>query len=83
MGKIHVVINGRKVTGDEGETILQVARRSGFDIPTLCHRDELKPSGVCRICVVEVEGSLAGRWDRSTGISDAGITGIPSTVSPV
>jgi NADH:ubiquinone oxidoreductase subunit E/NAD-dependent dihydropyrimidine dehydrogenase PreA subunit len=29
----------------------------GLNIPTLCHREELTPSGVCRLCVVEVEGA--------------------------
>ena len=57
MGKVHVVIDGREATGEKGETILQVAKREGADIPTLCHREELTPSGVCRLCVVEVEGS--------------------------
>lgn len=57
MGKINVVIDGLEVAGDEGETILEVSKRAGMDIPTLCHTEELKPSGVCRICVVEVEGA--------------------------
>lgn len=55
--EIHVTINGRKVTGREGMTILELARENGIDIPTLCYRPELPPIGVCRICVVEVEGS--------------------------
>ena len=57
MEMINVLIDGRKATGAEGESILEVSRRMGLDIPTLCHRDELKPTGVCRACVVEVEGS--------------------------
>lgn len=57
MGKINVVIDGLKAVGEPGETILAVSRRMGVDIPTLCHKEELKPSGVCRICVVEVEGA--------------------------
>lgn len=57
MKKINVEIDGRKLTGDYGETILEVSRRIGSDIPTLCHSPELRPSGVCRICLVEVEGS--------------------------
>lgn len=56
MGKINIEINGRKATGDEGETILETAERSGFQIPSLCRAKELKPTGVCRICSVEVEG---------------------------
>jgi NADH:ubiquinone oxidoreductase subunit E/NAD-dependent dihydropyrimidine dehydrogenase PreA subunit len=57
MGKINVVIDGLKAVGEPGETILAVSGRMGVDIPTLCHKEELKPSGVCRICVVEVEGA--------------------------
>ena len=38
-------------------TILELAQENGVDIPTLCYRPELTPIGVCRICVVEVEGS--------------------------
>ena len=57
MKTIHLTIDGLKTTGEEGETILAVARRMGLNIPTLCHREELTPSGVCRLCVVEVEGA--------------------------
>ena len=51
-----IVIDGHEVSFEEGETILQVARRKGFDIPTLCHLKNASPTGACRICVVEVEG---------------------------
>ncbi|MBN1847481.1 MAG: NAD(P)H-dependent oxidoreductase subunit E [Deltaproteobacteria bacterium] len=70
MGKVHVVIDGREVTGEKGETILKVARREGVDIPTLCHREEITPSGVCRICVVEVEGLSRLVASCHTPISD-------------
>ena len=51
-----MVIDGHEVSFEEGETILQVAQRNGFDIPTLCHLKNASPTGACRICVVEVEG---------------------------
>ena len=57
MGDIKVVIDGKEVTGKEGMTILEAAGQIGVEIPTLCHRPDLTPSGVCRICVVEVEGA--------------------------
>jgi len=57
MKKITVTINGARVSGSEGMTILEVAQENGIDIPTLCYRPELPPIGACRICVVEVEGS--------------------------
>ena len=50
-------INGRELTFESGETILEVARRNHIDIPTLCHLKGTTPTGACRICVVEVEGA--------------------------
>ncbi|MDR5710425.1 MAG: 2Fe-2S iron-sulfur cluster-binding protein [Armatimonadota bacterium] len=41
----------------EGATLLEAIRASGKDVPTLCYHPVLEPIGVCRICVVEVEGS--------------------------
>ncbi len=48
-------INGHEYTFEPGETILQVARRNGIFIPTLCHFQPLnhKP-GTCRVCLAEV-----------------------------
>ncbi|MDI6828629.1 MAG: NADH-dependent [FeFe] hydrogenase, group A6 [Armatimonadota bacterium] len=54
--KINMTINGRKVVAEEGMTILQAAQQAGIYIPTLCYHPDLSVEGVCRICVVEVEG---------------------------
>lgn len=53
---MEIVINGQTINAEENETILQVAKRNGYNIPTLCHMDRLIPAGNCRICVVEVKG---------------------------
>jgi len=57
MAEIKVTIDGTEMSGREGMTILEAAEQAGVDIPTLCHRPEITPTGACRICVVEVEGS--------------------------
>ncbi|MBN1942547.1 MAG: iron hydrogenase small subunit [Phycisphaerae bacterium] len=54
---ITLDVDGRTVEAQAGETILTVLRREGIHVPTLCHMDGLPPSGACRMCVVEVEGS--------------------------
>ncbi len=53
---ISLEINGKAVSAQENETLLKVIRDQGIRIPTLCHMEELTPSGACRLCVVEVDG---------------------------
>jgi NADH dehydrogenase/NADH:ubiquinone oxidoreductase subunit G len=57
MGEVKAFINGTSVTAREGITILDLARENSIEIPTLCYLAELTPTGCCRLCVVEVEGS--------------------------
>lgn len=52
--EIH--IDGKPCAARAGETVVDVARREGIDIPTLCHDTRLEPAGACRVCLVEVEG---------------------------
>lgn len=56
---LQITIDGVDVTVSEGETILDAARRIGVETPTLCFLETLTPVNVCRICVVELEGSRA------------------------
>src|SRR2546425_11807039 len=52
-----LTINGRSVTADPEQTILDAARAAGIlDIPTLCWYPKLPVVGNCRICLVSVEG---------------------------
>lgn len=55
--RTHALIDGRKVKAPRGSTILDAARQAGIEIPTLCHVEGRRPGGVCRVCVVEVQGS--------------------------
>ncbi len=54
---LTVHIDGQPRTAVEGETLLQVARRAGCDVPTLCHDERLQPTGACRMCLVESSDS--------------------------
>ncbi|MCT9115765.1 formate dehydrogenase subunit alpha [Cupriavidus gilardii] len=49
-------LNGREVMAAPGETLLQVAKREGVEIPHLCYKDGLEPAGNCRACMVEIDG---------------------------
>lgn len=54
--KIKITINGVEIFCNSGDTILEVAKKAGIKIPTLCHDDRLEPFGGCRLCSVEVNG---------------------------
>jgi NADH dehydrogenase/NADH:ubiquinone oxidoreductase subunit G len=57
MTEVMLVINGKETRCQEDLTILQAAEQLGIEIPTLCYSPDIKATGVCRICVVELEGS--------------------------
>jgi len=52
---ITITLDGREVSGYPGTTILELAKESGIDIPTLCHAPQLTSIGACRVCLVEDE----------------------------
>ena len=54
---VDVEIDGVSVRVPEGATLLEACRGQGIDTPTLCYLENLTPVNVCRVCVVEVEGS--------------------------
>jgi len=56
---VELKIDGRSVSVPEGSTILDAAQKLAIDTPTLCFLDSLTPVNVCRVCVVELEGSRA------------------------
>jgi formate dehydrogenase major subunit len=49
-------LNGREVTGRATDSILQIAKQEGIDIPHLCYKEGLEAVGNCRACMVEING---------------------------
>lgn len=59
MDEIRLTIDGSDILADSGVTILEAALKNGIYIPHLCYHPDLKPCGVCRLCIVEVgDGQL-------------------------
>jgi bidirectional [NiFe] hydrogenase diaphorase subunit len=52
---IALTIDGKEVRGQEGWTVLDVAKWHAIDIPTLCYHPAVEAFGACRLCVVEVD----------------------------
>lgn len=49
-------IDDRQVGAQTDQTILEVARENGIEIPTLCFLEGLSEVGACRLCLVEIQG---------------------------
>jgi iron-only hydrogenase group A len=56
MAKLKIKINGKNYTADPGQTVLDVAKNNGIDIPALCFHPDFPIKGNCRVCSVEVKG---------------------------
>ncbi|MBI2419669.1 MAG: iron hydrogenase small subunit [Ignavibacteriales bacterium] len=53
---ITIELNEKKIAVPLGTTILEACKANQVRVPTLCHHEDLCIAGVCRVCVVEVEG---------------------------
>ena len=67
---VRFTIDGRIVRAQPGETVLEVARREGIDIPALCHEPGTPAWGACRLCLVEVEGAGKLQAACTTWVAD-------------
>src|SRR5712672_2077668 len=72
MTKIQFELDGQQVEAINGETIWQVAKRQGREIPHLCYspQPDYRPDGNCRACMVEIEGErvLAASCKRTPSV---------------
>lgn len=57
MGIVTLTIDDQQVSGNDDQTLLEIAAEHDIPIPTLCHLDGLTDVGACRLCLVEIEGS--------------------------
>ena len=53
---VTVTIDGKEVQAARGELLIKVAQEHGSYIPRFCWHERMKPVGMCRMCLVQVEG---------------------------
>ena len=51
-----ITLDGIEYLASTSETILDVSKRNGIEIPHLCFKEGMRPDGNCRVCVVEIVG---------------------------
>ena len=54
-GAVLLTINGKVVEAKPGELVIEAAERSGTYIPRFCYHPRMKPVGMCRMCIVEID----------------------------
>ncbi len=54
MSSVRMNIDGKDIEVEEGMSVLEAAKEAGIEIPTMCYDERLKPSGACRLCMVEI-----------------------------
>jgi len=50
-----IIIDGKEIEFNAGQTVIQAARENGIEIPHFCWHPSLSVSGNCRVCLVEIE----------------------------
>lgn len=53
---VQLTIDGNPVQVEKGTTLMAAISQSGGDTPVICYHEATTPNGLCRLCVVEVEG---------------------------
>lgn len=53
---VTITIDGKEVQVPKGMLLVEAAKLAENDIPVFCYHPKLEPAGVCRMCLVEVEG---------------------------
>ena len=53
---VEFTLDGKKVSAFEDQTLIEIAKQHGKDIPHLCYKEGYRPDGNCRACVVEIKG---------------------------
>ena len=67
---INLTIDGVPVAVPKGTLIVDAAKRIGNDIPVFCYHPKLKPVGMCRMCLVEVDGMHGTPASCTTPVAD-------------
>ena len=67
---VTVTIDGVAVEAKPGELLIKVAQEHGVYIPRFCWHERMKPVGMCRMCLVEVEGARGYPPACTTPVTD-------------
>ncbi len=67
---VTVTIDGVEVRVPKGTLLVEAAKAIHTDIPVYCYHEKLGPAGLCRICLVEIEGMPKLQIACNTAVAD-------------
>ena len=67
---VSLTIDGKEVQAPRGRLLIEVAQEHGTYIPRFCWHERMKPVGMCRMCLVEVEGARGLQISCATPVTD-------------
>ena len=76
---VTVTIDGREIQARPGELVIAAAERHGVYIPRFCWHSRMKPVGMCRMCLVEIDGMRGLPPSCTTPVADGTVV---HTTSP-
>jgi NADH-quinone oxidoreductase subunit G len=80
---VSLTIDGRTITAGKGELVIAAAERNGIYIPRFCYHARMRPVGMCRMCIVDIDTGRGPALQPACMIESAGgmtvTTGSPGT----
>jgi len=67
---VTVTIDGAQVQVPKGTLLVEAAKLVKREIPVYCYHTKMGPAGLCRICLVEVEGMPKLQIGCNTAVTD-------------
>jgi NADH-quinone oxidoreductase subunit G len=81
--QVSITLDGRTVTAKPGELLIAAAERAGTYIPRFCYHPRMEPVGMCRMCLVEVDGPRGATLQPACFIAVAEGMGVTTTSEKV
>jgi NADH-quinone oxidoreductase subunit G len=67
---VTVTIDGTEINVPKGTLLVEAAKQIHVDIPVYCYHAKLGPAGLCRVCLVEIEGMPKLQIACNTTVAD-------------
>jgi NADH-quinone oxidoreductase subunit G len=68
--RVNLTIDGVAVSVPKGTLLVEAAKTVKQEIPVYCYHTKLGPAGLCRVCLVEIEGMPKLQIACNTPVSD-------------